>query len=123
MWRFDKQKMAKMMNLIIVTFGCISVVMVTKECRAIQKKVAQVVCNIKAPSGRKKTAPLRIVRRKYRMEGNKEQQSIAGFFHERFFSKPFLPEGNNSGLVFPKEIQNNFVKLNFLRENKATVIS
>ena len=78
--------------------------------------------NHKAPLFRKKTAPW-IVRIKYTISWNKEQQSVAWFFPSRFFWSLFFPHEITVALFSLRKFKITNVKLNFLRENKATVIS
>ena len=81
------------------------------------------ICNIKAPLTGKKTAPPRIVRIKYRIEGNKQQQSLQDFFTKDFFKSLFFPKEITVALFSRRKFNLTLVILNFLRENKATVIS
>ena len=84
----------------------------------------EVVCNIKAPLIGKKTAPPRIVRIKYRIEGNKQQQSLQDFFTKDFFKSLFFPKEITLALFFP---EGNSIQRSCFEfpegKNKASVIS
>ena len=81
-------------------------------------------CNIKAPLIGKKTAPPGIVRIKYRIEGNKQQQSLQDFFTKDFFKSLFFPKEITLALFFP---EGNSIQRSCFEfpegKNKASVIS
>ena len=72
----------------------------------------------------KKTAPPRIVRIKYRIEGNKQQQSLQDFFTKDFFKSLFFPKEITLALFFP---EGNSIQRSCFEfpegKNKASVIS